>query len=104
MTAGAGVELRPVPVRGTVWGLPLALSEMLTLAVRVPLAVGVKVTLIVQLTLAATLPPDVGQVVPDASTKSPGFVPVMLMLVMVRVALPKLLSSTDCAALVVPTF
>jgi len=38
----------PVPERLTVCGLPLALSEMLTEAVRLPLAVGVKVTLIVQ--------------------------------------------------------
>ena len=35
----------PVPVRGTVCGLPVALSATLMLAVRVPDAVGVNVTL-----------------------------------------------------------
>ena len=43
-----------MPVRLTVWGLPVALSVRVTAAVRVPLAVGVKVTLIVQLAPAAT--------------------------------------------------
>jgi len=36
----------PVPVSGTDCGLPAALSTTLTLAVRVPVAVGLKVTLI----------------------------------------------------------
>jgi hypothetical protein len=49
----------PVPVRLTVCGLPAALSEMLTVAVRVPVAVGLKVTLIVQLLFAATELPQV---------------------------------------------
>jgi hypothetical protein len=39
----------PVPVRLTLWGLPLALSAMVSDAVRVPDAAGVNVTLIVQL-------------------------------------------------------
>ena len=50
LTAGAV----PVPERLTLWGLPVALSEMLSEAVRLPLAEGVKVTLMVQLAL---LPP-----------------------------------------------
>jgi hypothetical protein len=49
----------PVPVRPTVWGLPLALSEIVMAPVRVPIAVGVNVTLIVQLPLAATDAPQV---------------------------------------------
>jgi len=49
----------PVPVRLTVCGFPAALSEMLTVAVRVPGAVGVNVTLIMQLLFAATEPPQV---------------------------------------------
>ena len=49
----------PVPERLTVCGLPLALSVMLTEAVRLPLAAGVKVTLMVQLPLAATELPHV---------------------------------------------
>ncbi len=86
-------------MRETFCGLPLALSEVLTLAVRVPLAAGVKVTLIVQLALALTLEPQV-----FVSAKSPMLVPVMLMLVMVSVAFPVLLKVTTCATLVVPTF
>ncbi len=49
----------PVPVRLMVCGLPAALSVMLTEAVRVPVAVGVKVTLMVQLAPAATEVPQV---------------------------------------------
>jgi hypothetical protein len=89
----------PVPVRLTVCGLPAALSETLTVAVRVPAAVGVKVTLIVQLLFAATELPQVFD-----SAKSPVLVPVMLMLVMLKLEFPVLLKVTLCAALVVPTF
>jgi len=49
----------PVPERLTVCGLPLALSVMLTEAVRLPLAAGVNVTLIVQLAPAGTELPQV---------------------------------------------
>src|SRR5882762_9349479 len=48
----------PVPVSDTVCGLPEALSVMLRVPGRVPLAVGVKVTLTVQLEFAATLAPQ----------------------------------------------
>ena len=48
-----------MPERLTVCGLPLALSMMLTEAVRLPLAEGVKITLIVQWALAATELPHV---------------------------------------------
>ena len=51
----------PVPVRLTLCILPatlLLLSVMINVAVRVPGAVGVKVTLMVQLLLAATEPPQ----------------------------------------------
>ena len=40
---------RPIPVRGTVWGLPVALSLILNDPLRAPLPVGTKVTLAVQL-------------------------------------------------------
>lgn len=43
-----------MPVRVTDCGLPAALSEMLMEADRLPLEAGVKVTLIVQLELAAS--------------------------------------------------
>ena len=49
----------PMPVRFTVCGLPVALSVMVTEAERDPKAVGVKVTLIVQLLPAATGLPQV---------------------------------------------
>ena len=51
----------PVPVRLTLCVLPgtlLLLSVMINVAVPVPGAVGVKVTLMVQLLLAATEPPQ----------------------------------------------
>src|ERR1700690_2167073 len=43
----------PVPVRATDCGLPAALSVAVTVAVRVPIAVGAKVTAILQLKPAA---------------------------------------------------
>ena len=46
----------PEPVRLMCWGLPAALSVMVTVPVRVPVAAGVKLTLIVQLAAAATEP------------------------------------------------
>jgi hypothetical protein len=58
VTAGA-VAAAPVPDRFAVCGLPLALLAIETEAVRVPLAVGLKVTLIVQFALAAMLAPQV---------------------------------------------
>ena len=58
VTERLAVAAVPVPVRLTVC-LPAALSEMLTVAVRVPGAVGVNVTLIMQLLFAATEPPQV---------------------------------------------
>jgi hypothetical protein len=49
----------PVPVRLTVWGLFAALSVKVIAAVRVPVAVGVNVTLIVQLPPTTTKLPQV---------------------------------------------
>ena len=49
----------PVPLRETVWGLPGALSVISSLAVRVLMPVGLKVTLIVQLAPGATKLPQV---------------------------------------------
>src|SRR5579859_4104538 len=57
-----GVTLRtvlaPVPVSDTVCGLPAALSVMERVPVRVPVPVGVKTTLTVQLALVARLAPQ----------------------------------------------
>src|SRR5947208_6327731 len=75
----------PEPVRLAVWGLPVALSVTLRVAVRVPVAVGLNVTLIVQLDAAATLVPQV-----LVCAKSPLWVPVTAMLVMLNAVLPPL--------------
>ena len=56
---GETLTLVPVPVRLTVWGLPLALSVMVMDPVRAPVAVGVNFTLIVQTPLAAMPVPQV---------------------------------------------
>jgi hypothetical protein len=77
--------LVPVPMRLTVCGLPLALSVTETEAVRVPLAEGVKVTLIVQLVPAATELPQV-----LVWAKSLALAPVSAMLVILNAALPEL--------------
>jgi hypothetical protein len=100
LTAGAGVV--PVPLRGTDCGLPLALSVIDILALRLPLAVGLKVTLIVQFDPAARVLDPLGQVLVWA--KSPLLVPLKLILLIVRAALPLLVKVTVWAALVVPTF
>jgi hypothetical protein len=81
-----------------VCGLPLALSVILSEAMRRPVAVGVNVTLTVQLAPAATV---LAQVL--VSVKSPEFVPPMTMLEMLREALPVFESVTPCAVLVDPT-
>ena len=47
-------EVTPLPVRLAIWGLPLSLSVTVKDALRVPVAVGENVTLIVQLDPAAT--------------------------------------------------
>ncbi len=77
----------PVPERLTVWGLPLALSAMLSEAVQLPLADGVKVTLIVQLAPAATELPQL-----LVWAKSLGLVPASAMLVILMAAVPVLLT------------
>ena len=87
----------PVPVRPTVCGLPEALSVIVTEAVRVPGAVGAKVTLRVQLAPVAT---EVPQVL--TWLKSPVFAPVKATLLMLRAALPVFVSVTGCTPLVVP--
>jgi len=80
----------PVPVRDTLCGLPVALSVMLTLAVRLPVAVGLKVTLIVQFAPAARVALLAGQVF--VSAKSPLSVPVTAILAIVSEAVPVLFS------------
>ncbi len=97
LTAGA----IPVPLRATLWGLPPALSAMLRLALRLPVAVGVKVALRLQLALTASVLGLSGQVLLEL--KSAGLVPLRVMLVMVSGAVPLLVKDTDCEPLVVLT-
>jgi hypothetical protein len=53
----ASVKSWPVPARAMVWGLLTPLSVIVSVPLRAPTAVGVKVTLIVQLAWDATEPP-----------------------------------------------
>jgi len=80
-------------------GLPPPLSEMETLAVREPVTVGLKVTLIVQLAFEATLLPQV-----LVSEKSLGSAPVTVMELTVIIWMLVLVSVTVCGVLVEPTF
>ena len=91
LTAGAGA-LAPLPLSATVCGLPLALSVMLTLALRVPVAEGVKVTLMVQEAPAATVLGLMGHVL--VWLKSPALVPLIPIVLMVRAAVPLFLRVT----------
>lgn len=75
------------------------MSVMVTDAVRIPVTVGVKVTLIVQLAFTARVELLAGHVFVCA--KSPAFVPVRVMLEMVSGAVPELVRVTLCAELVV---
>ena len=84
----------PTPVRLTLCGLPLALSVMLSVPVRVPAAAGVKVTLIAQWAPDATALPQL-----FVWVKSP----VAVMALMRNAAPPVLVRVTTCAALVVPS-
>lgn len=90
------VDEAPVPERGIDCGLFVALSEIVTVPVRVPVAVGVKLTLMVQFAPAATVLPQV-PVPPKAKS------PLIVRLLMVSEALPVLVRVTVLAALVVLT-
>jgi len=85
----------PVPVRLTVCGLPVASSVIVIVPGWLPVAVGVKVTLMVQFAAAAT---DVPQVLVSV------YCVLAAMLVRLSAAVPVLVSVTVCAALVVFTF
>lgn len=96
LTAPIVWETRPpVPLSVMLSGLLAASLVMTMLPLRAPAAVGVKVTLMVQLAAAARVAP---QVVVLAKS------PLMPMLAMFSVAPPLLVRVTVCAALVLPTF
>lgn len=84
----------PVPLRETVCGLPVALSVTEMLPVVFPVAVGVKLTLIVQELPAAREEPQL-----LVSVKSA----LAAISEMVSAAAPLLVSVTGCDGLVVPT-
>jgi hypothetical protein len=94
---GESFAVVPIPLSITFCGLPAALSLMLTAAVRVPLAVGLNVTLTLQLAPAANELPQVW-----VCAKFPALVPVIAMLLMVKLVVPVFLRVTVLAALVVP--
>ena len=85
LTAGAV----PVPERLAVCGVLVALSVTVSVAERVPPAVGVNVTLMVQLELAASEVPQL-----FVCAKSPLLVPVMAILEIFNGPLPELVSIT----------
>lgn len=95
---GASLAVVPVPLSGTSCGLPVALSVMLTSALRAPEAVGLKSTLTVQV---APVPNEVPQVV-AVLAKSPLLVPVIAMVVMVNEALPVFFKVTVLTGVVIP--
>jgi hypothetical protein len=88
----------PVPERLTDCGLPVALSATETNAERGPAAVGLKVTLIVQVELAASELPQLLERV-----KSLELVPDKEMLMILSVAFPEFVTETVWAELVEPT-
>ena len=88
----------PVPVRPNVCGLPLALSVKINEALRLPVADGVNVTLTVQVLLGVSVAPEqVSALLP----KSLAFVPPIVTVEIVRLAVPALVTVTGSAALVV---
>lgn len=93
-TAGAIAKSMPVPLKGTLCGLPAALSLINNAPVRFPYTDGTKVTLIRQLDPAAREAPQALDCV-----KSPEIVTALNE----SVALPVLVSITVCAGLAVAT-
>jgi hypothetical protein len=101
LTAGAGGAPVPVPDKAAEWGLPGASSVITREALRAPRAVGVKLTLAVQLAPAAKVAPQV-----VVREKSPGFVPPIATLAMLIVT-PVLfvyVKTSGESMLVFPTF
>ena len=87
-----------MPDKLTVCGLPAALSLTLTAAVRAPFAVGLNLTLMVQLAPAFSELPQV-----LVCKKSPELVPVIPIEMPVMEVVPTLVNVTFLAGLVVPT-
>lgn len=92
-------EVPPVPASPTTCGVLLAESLKVTVPVRRPVAVGVKVMDTVQVPEPARLVP---QVLLEMA-KSPALVPPMVTLLIGRATGPLFVSVIDCAALVAAT-
>ena len=88
----------PVPLSAMLCGDPPALSTIVTAAVRAPPVVGAKCPWMLQLAPAARLVPQV-----FAKAKDDAFVPVTVMLVIDKVAVPGLVRVTYCDAVADPT-
>ena len=87
------------PDNATFCGLPLPESVNESVAVRVPLAVGLNTTLAEQLAFVARLVPQVLLLI----AKSPALVPLIATLLIVMEELVPFVNVADCAALVEPT-
>lgn len=97
-TVKSGLVVVPVPFSVAVCGLLASLSATLSVAVTAPVAVGVNVTLIVQLAPTANVVPHALVSAKDAAAE-----PVMLTAMLFTVAVLLFFSVTVCAVLVVPT-
>jgi hypothetical protein len=86
----------PKPLSGIVCGLPLALSAMVSVPLTDPLLAGSKNTPIAQLDPAARLPPQ--------ALSTPKSLEVVVMLAMVRGALPEFVAVTVIGKPEVPTY
>jgi len=88
----------PVPLKATVCGLLEALSVKFSEALRLPVADGANVTLTVQVLLGVTVAPVQ---VSALLTTSLAFVPLIVTVEMVRLAVPLLVTVSAWAVLVV---
>jgi hypothetical protein len=86
-TACGADDAIPVPVRGTAWGEPVALSATLRDALKVVVDAGVKLTEMLQLDPAASE-------APQALVSAKSLTPVRVTLVMARAAVPRFESPT----------
>src|ERR1700689_2504827 len=96
---GGGERYVPVPVSGTVCGLPPPLSSIPRVADRAPCALGWKITAMVQLAPAASL---AGQAFTSEKSLASG--PTMPIPLMFMEPLPSLTTTTFWDGLIDPTF
>ena len=85
-----------MPVNGTIWGLPAALSVRVTSACNVPVSIGANTTVIVQWSPGARVLGLMGQLF--HWSKSLPLAPVMTILVMSKGTVPVFVNVTFCGA------